>query len=640
MTRKLRFPLRLRILVTLLLLVTTVVSLITFVMASVFHEDKQAYINDLTSIVALSTAEECSSLLEAYRDRLQIYGRIMNGTDLPRGRRQELLQEFFGDFPELVGLAVYEGGEEIASAFDANALEAAGMRQEEAERRLADSLPALEPVAAGRAEVRNFTPSESLPTFLMAVPAARAGDGSDAAIVALVRLDGLQELASRTGVFRVSIVDSRGVLLAHRDPTLPRRMARFEFPAAVERLGERHQAGMTVEYERDGNEILGGYAHCDPGDVVAVVEIPRAAAYLASRDVLSRLVLSALVLLLLGTVTSLIGSHRITRPIEELAAATREVAKGIFDIRVRVTSRDEIGTLANSFNQMAGELKEREEKLQSAQAQLIQSEKMAAFGQLGAGVAHEVKNPLAGILGCAQLSLRKAEEGSTLHRNLSLIEKETKRCKTIVENLLRFARQEKTIREEVDLNQVVEDSCSITRHQLELNQVKLVTKLDAELPRIRGNANQLQQVFINLVMNAEQAMQGAPGEVRVITESVRGSRARIRVQDDGPGIPLDIQDKIFEPFFTTKPGGKGTGLGLSVSYGIVTDLGGKITVESIPGVGTTFLLSFPALDSEAEAADSLREANVEPGPAARPAKAVRTPARGPAGSKDKVTGRE
>ena len=134
MNKKLRFPLRLRILVTLLLLVTTVVSLITFVMANLFHDDKQAYINDLTSIVALSAAEESRSLLEGYGDRLQIYGRIMSGTRLPRERRQSLLQEFFQDFPELVGIVLYAEGEEFASAFDAKALGAAGMSQEDIEQ--------------------------------------------------------------------------------------------------------------------------------------------------------------------------------------------------------------------------------------------------------------------------------------------------------------------------------------------------------------------------------------------------------------------------------------------------------------------------------------------------------------------------
>src|SRR5207245_1787194 len=149
-------------------------------------------------------------------------------------------------------------------------------------------------------------------------------------------------------------------------------------------------------------------------------------------------------LLVGAALAGLFWSRRFTRPVERLSRATRQIARGKFDVQIKVTSRDEIGTLAASFNRMASELRDREASLREAQAQVLQSEKLAAVGQLGAGIAHEVKNPLAGILGCAQLSLRKAERGTPLEKNLLLIEKETKRCKTIIENLLKFARQEKT----------------------------------------------------------------------------------------------------------------------------------------------------------------------------------------------------
>jgi len=287
-------------------------------------------------------------------------------------------------------------------------------------------------------------------------------------------------------------------------------------------------------------------------------------------------------------------ARRITRPVERLSDATREIAKGDFEFQVDVQGRDEIGALAGSFNQMASELKTREERLEEANAQLIQSEKLAAFGQLGAGIAHEVKNPLAGILGCAQLSLMEIEEDTPVYQNVKLIEKETERCKTIIENLLKFARQEKAIFEPTDINAVVTDAGAIVNHQLEVNQVKLIQDLSDKLPTIRGNANQLQQVFMNLFMNAQHAMEGEPGTVTVKTRRTPDERIEIVVSDTGPGIPAEIQSKLFEPFFTTKPTGEGTGLGLSVSFGIVQDHEGKIEVDSEPGEGATFRISLPA----------------------------------------------
>jgi signal transduction histidine kinase len=242
---------------------------------------------------------------------------------------------------------------------------------------------------------------------------------------------------------------------------------------------------------------------------------------------------------------------------------------------------------------MASELFHREEELKSAQEALIQSEKMAAFGQLGAGIAHEVKNPLAGILGLTQLCLLDADKETTQHENLSLIEKETKRCKIIIENLLKFSRQEKVTFDRVDINQVAKDALAIVNHQMGINHVKLYQKFTPDIPPIWGNANQIQQVLLNLMINAQQAMEGKAGKVLMMTEGLDSKWVKILVIDNGPGIPKEIQAKIFEPFFTTKPSSKGTGLGLSVSYGIVKEHKGDILLKSKPGKGTKFTIILP-----------------------------------------------
>jgi signal transduction histidine kinase len=223
---------------------------------------------------------------------------------------------------------------------------------------------------------------------------------------------------------------------------------------------------------------------------------------------------------------------------------------------------------------------------------------MAAFGQLGAGIAHEVKNPLAGILGYTQLSLRKMNKEDVLYKNLQVIEKETKRCRTIIDNLLKFARQEKVSFEPVEINRVVDDAAAIVDHQLGMHKVKLEKDCAPGLPGIMGNANQVQQVLMNIMINAQQAMDGKPGLVKISTREIQGERIEIRVIDTGPGISEEIRSKLFEPFFTTKSAGKGTGLGLSVSYGIIKDHGGDITVESEAGKGSAFVITLPVIGSE------------------------------------------
>jgi signal transduction histidine kinase len=303
----------------------------------------------------------------------------------------------------------------------------------------------------------------------------------------------------------------------------------------------------------------------------------------------------ALLLLAVAAIVSMIWSQTLTRSIGRLADATREIAKGRFDVDVQVRSRDEIGRLAQAFNQMARELNARERALRNAEGKLIQSEKMAAFGQLGAGVAHEVKNPLAGILGLVQLLRRKTYEDPELNDGLATMEKETKRCRAIIDNLLRFARQERVGFSSVELGSIVNDAVAIMRHQLALSGVMLEMNVADGLPRVNGNANQLQQVLMNLVLNAQQAMNGTPGEVMVEAQPAGDDKIVIRVRDNGPGIPKENQQRIFEPFFTTKPMGQGTGLGLSVSYGIVQEHKGTIEVQSEVGKGTTFEITLPAV---------------------------------------------
>ncbi len=586
MIKGLRIPLRFKILVTQLLVVTVVLGLITYTMARMFHTDKTAYIHDLISIIAVHTAEEADSLLDGYRKPLKVFSQIMVDREIPSPRKQEMLNKLFDDFRDFVIVALYEDGKELGAVFDAAAFENTGTTREAlAEFRKQHPLP-LQQILNGNVYIENSTISPELPVLTMAFVEPGLIEGRTIIAAGTIRLEKLLRLAGRSKVFETFLIDGDGTLLAHSNPVNVFNRTGIEWISKLKSLYEGKSLGGSMEYEHNGIEMVGGVSPVRTGNLLMGVQLEKKSAYLTARELLNTLVGVSLLLLVSAGLLSLFWSHRLTRPIEMLSKATRIVAKGNFDINLKSSSKDEIGELSESFNTMATELK-------GAQAALVQSEKMAAFGQLGAGIAHEVKNPLFGILGLAQLSLRKADKDSIVHKNLSIIEKETRRCKEIIENLLKFARQEKVEFNRIDLSQVAEDSAAIVHHQLGTHQIKLKKDITPSLPRIMGNANQIQQVLMNLMINSQQAMKGKPGQVELSTRLADPGHVEIRVSDNGPGIPREHLDKIFEPFFTTKPAGTGTGLGLSVTYGIIKDHSGEVKVESEPGQGATFIMTFP-----------------------------------------------
>lgn len=219
-------------------------------------------------------------------------------------------------------------------------------------------------------------------------------------------------------------------------------------------------------------------------------------------------------------------------------------------------------------------------RLRNMTYQLIKQEKMASVGQVAAGVAHEINTPLGVILGYSQLMMDDFDKTSEAYGNLQVIERQTKVCRKIVADLLKFSRQSGSAKIEIDLNEIIEDVLAVTEHYLNIDHIQVRRCFDPALPRLIGDAEKLRQVFINLFNNAHQAMTNG-GEIIVTTSHDQTSgEVAVAVRDTGTGIADDIKAKIFDPFFTTKEVGKGTGLGLSVTYGIIRDHGGSISVES------------------------------------------------------------
>jgi len=231
--------------------------------------------------------------------------------------------------------------------------------------------------------------------------------------------------------------------------------------------------------------------------------------------------------------------------------------------------------------------------------QLVQSEKMAAVGQLVSGVAHELNNPLAGVMGYAQLLLMRSDLDDKTQSYLNKISKESDRAKNIVNNLLTFARKHKPEKKYLDINTVLEQTIVLRAYDLKVSSIQVHKDFDAQLPRTMADFYQLQQVFLNIFNNAEQAIleSKGKGEIRITTKRLEDI-IQIAFEDTGPGIPEENLHKIFEPFFTTKEVGRGTGLGLSISYGIIQQHNGKIYARSTPGQGATFIIQLPVLKEE------------------------------------------
>jgi two-component system NtrC family sensor kinase len=244
------------------------------------------------------------------------------------------------------------------------------------------------------------------------------------------------------------------------------------------------------------------------------------------------------------------------------------------------------------FSDMREQVRMRRE-LEETQAQLMQSEKIASLGRLSAGVAHEINNPLAGILIYAELLERQLQNASFDQEYLTEIISQTLRCQQIVTRLLEFSRQSLGQKTHFDVNEIILRCIDLISHQAIFHNIEIKTGLDPKLPEILGDPGQLQQVFTNLLLNAADAMQGH-GQITVATRPEPFQDGIIvTFTDTGCGIAPDIQNKIFEPFFTTKAPGKGTGLGLSIVYSVIQRHSGTIEIDSTPGGGTTFTIRLP-----------------------------------------------
>ena len=456
--------------------------------------------------------------------------------------------------------------------------------------------------------------------------------------------DGLERVGRLEGVHRVRVLDKRGKVVFSTEPSDVGMTIRQDGRACAACHGGRAQplsrtpardraqvldtaAGRALAmiapiYNARGCATAACHVHPPGRQVLGLIEVRVSVGSLDASVLAFRRefvgVLSAAVLVV-ASLLYLFGRAEVVEPVAALVEGTRRVARDELDVEIKVRSKGELGVLAGSFNDMTQALRRLEDELKTvmdgleqqveartadlrdAQEQLVRTEKLSSLGKLSASIAHEINNPLAGILTFAKLVSRTLGEGppddsrrAALQRNLALIERETQRCSTIVRNLLDFARERPMQPRPLDPRAPLDEALSLVENQLKTHGIAIERDL-AQVPEVVADFGQLRQAFVNIAFNACEAM-GTAGRLRVASRT-RDGAIEIVIEDTGPGIPPERLSKIFDPFFTTKE--KGTGLGLSVVYGIVERHGGTISVESEVGRGTSFTIRLPMIRTDA-----------------------------------------
>ncbi len=368
------------------------------------------------------------------------------------------------------------------------------------------------------------------------------------------------------------------------------------------------------------------------GDYVLVSTRPASVVFAPVSEMRRSILGAGALIVLVAGLLALVAAHQFAAPIRALTEGATRLAKGEFDARLEIETNDEIEDLARTFNSMAKALQTREAEvlqqgeqlrhytdrletmveerttaLKKSQQKMVQQEKMVAVGQLAAGLAHELGTPLATILCHAQMAQEELEEANhantssqlaRAHESLDLVVSQVDRCSQIVRQLLDFSRPSSDARSALRAREVVDVAIELLHHDLERRGVEVEVENASVEARLVGNSNELDQVFVNLLRNAADAMPDG-GRISVTIEH-DNSNVRFVVVDEGHGIEREAQRHIFDPFFTTKAPGVGTGLGLWVVYNTVTDHGGRIDVDSAPGRGTRITVTLPALVEDSD----------------------------------------
>ena len=614
--------LRAKLLIAMFVIIAVSIGMVASQAVLLFQQDKSSYIFDLNASRAIKISGEIQTNVRHLTEKMRIFAEaarlpVPEGTD-----RRAMLSAMLRQYPEFLLFSVREDDGTLRNVFLSRALSDAGLSVDKVHAAYRDGRLPFDGLAAERPVIARLGLSAKLATLTLAARglpppgtpaaagnAAPAGSAAPAGargpvLVAEFPLNRLYATRGESKLFEIYVTDEHGKpLVAVADgQDVSGAASGAGAPALAGLLPRSARTAGTREYAAAGVPMLAAYAPAGDLGLWTIVQIPKARAFEAARRLVTRSLLIAGVVCLGALALVFLFASSLTKSLVALTRATEQIGQGQFNVQIAVAGGGEIAALAMRFRRMTEELSTREKALKEANMRLMESEKMSALGQLGAGIAHEVKNPLTSIRGYAQMGQRKVPHDHPMSEYFRTIEKETERSLEILKNLLRFARQETAEMSVIDLNTVVSDTVKLVTHQLMMKEVGVETRLCDRPLHVAGNANQMEQVLLNLCINAGDAMEGkGGGTVTVSTDAADAGTARIRVADTGSGIPPEVVSKIFDPFFTTKPVRKGTGLGLSVSYGIVKDHKGEIGVESRIGEGTVFTIRIPMTQAAAGA---------------------------------------
>lgn len=449
----------------------------------------------------------------------------------------------------------------------------------------------------------------------------------------------ITDMANEPGMVRIRIINDRGSISFSSDPSEMGKVADQNLrvadtlPSGVPAYHSNGSQSFRIYSLPTGEHALGvvtpienspscsaAECHAHPAEIktLGVLDTNISLASTDQSVAESRrqvLLYTVLAILAVAVLCVAFVEHLVAEPLKALTVGTHRLGSGDLGYQIHLKSSGELQDLANSFNTMSRQLdqahteinawartleervEEKSRELRGAQEEMLRVERMASIGKLAAVVAHEINNPLAGILTYAKLLKkrlsRQAQPDAENISMLDLVESESRRCGDIVKNLMTFARPTSMNREPADLNVVIDRCIRLVQHQLELKNIELHENLEKDLPLVRCDAGQIEQVVLALVMNAIDAMPNAGNLTLSSRKGPDEGHVQIEVRDDGVGMPPEVLANMFEPFFTTKEHGRGLGLGLAISRNIVDRHGGRIEVASEPGHGTAFTITLP-----------------------------------------------
>ena len=418
----------------------------------------------------------------------------------------------------------------------------------------------------------------------------------------------LKEIAGRLGELPGSgfLAAQNGAILAGATELAP-----DEKQLVAGAIGSRAPLARLVR-RADGSEWLAAAAPVGTMGWAVAVAQPASAAFSGAVRVRTYTVFWAAVALVLTGVLGMLLARGLSAPVRELSQGVRALAEGRYDQTVAVDSRDELGQLADGFNHMVGEIRRRDDEIRAwnsdlqqrvehrtaelklAQDQILRTRRLAAIGSLGAGIAHELNNPLTAVAGLISLARKQLGDTSPQSDTLKQALEQTRRVSKIVSDLRQFAEQERSEGgRRFPLEQPMRSALELYAEEMRDKGIDVRQEVKAGLREAQGDPLQIQQVIAHLLQNAIAAMPEG-GELRIGLTDVAGDALKLTVSDSGKGIPTEMRERIFDPFFSTKDGAAGVGLGLSISHSIVEAHHGKLLVDSAPGRGATFTVLLPA----------------------------------------------